>query len=72
MMNAFFFRLYEYYSNSKYEKFGAELNNIPTKFLRRIVLSKFIDFIIENHYHNTIFTKEELFNVIAKNGEVKI
>ena len=72
MMNVFFYRLYEYYSNSKYEKFGEELNNIPTKFLRKIILSKFIDFIIENHYYNSVFTKEELFKIIATNGEVKI
>lgn len=72
MMTTFFYRLYEYYSNSKYEKFGAELNNIPTKFLRKIILYKFIDFIIENHYYNSVFTKEELFNIIATNGEVKI
>ena len=72
MMTTFFYRLFEYYSSSKYEKFGEELNNIPTKFLRRIVLSKFIDFIIENHYYNSVFTKEELFNIIAANSEVKI
>lgn len=72
MMTTFFYQLFDYYSNSKYEKFGAELNNIPTKFLRKIVLSKFIDFIIENHYYNSVFTKEELFNIIATNGEVNI
>lgn len=72
MMNTFFYRLYEYYCNSKYEKFGAEINNIPTKFLRKIILSKFIDFIIENHYYNSVFTKEELFNIIAANTEVNI
>ena len=72
MMNAFFFRLYEYYSNSKYEKFGAELNNIPTKILRKYMLRNFINFIIENHYYNSVFTKEELFKIIAANGEVKI
>ena len=72
MMNAFFFRLYEYYSNSKYEKFGAELNNIPTKILRKYMLRKFIDFIIENHYYNSVFTKEELLTIVARNGEVKI
>ena len=72
MMNVFFYKLYEYYSNSKYEKFSAELNSIPTKFLRKIVLSKFIDFIIENHYYNSVFTKEELLKIVATNGEVKI
>ena len=72
MMNAFFFRLYEYYSNSNYSKFGAELNNIPTKILRKYMLRKFIDFIIENHYYNSVFTKEELFKIIATNTEVRI
>ena len=72
MMTTFFYRLYEYYSNSKYEKFGAELNNIPTKILRKYMLRKFIDFIIQNHYYNSVFTKEELFKIIATNAEVKI
>ena len=72
MMTTFFYRLYEYYSNSKYEKFGAEINSIPTKILRKCMLRKFIDFIIENHYYNSVFTKEELFNIIATNTEVKI
>lgn len=72
MMTTFFYRLFEYYANSKYEKFGAEINSIPTKFLRKIILSKFIDFIIENHYYNSVFTKEELFNIIAANTEANV
>ena len=72
MYTALFERLREYYTAGKYWVFKATIEEIPFKVFRRHILKKFTEYIILNNYCHSVFTTEELYEVIKNNTELDI
>lgn len=67
MYTVFFERLRDYYTAGKYSVFKSTMEEIPFKFFRRHILKKFTEYIILNHYCHSVFTSEELYEIINQN-----
>ena len=72
MYIALFERLREYYTNGRYDLFKRVVEEIPFKLFRRHILKKFTEYIILNNYCHSVFTTEELYEVIKNNTELDI
>ena len=72
MYTALFERLRFYYTEGKHEVFKREFESIPFKFFRRHILKKFTEYIVQQQYTHSIFTTEELYDIIKNNLELDL
>lgn len=72
MYIALFERLREYYTNGRYDLFKRVVEEIPFKCFRRHILKKFVEYVMENNYCNSVFSCKELYEVIKNNTELDI
>lgn len=72
MCTNFFEEMKELYTNNKQSVVGINFNNIPTKFLRRRLLKKFCEYLIEKQYVYLIYSADELYKIISVNCGIDI
>lgn len=72
MLEDFFEEMRDLYTNNKQELVGNKFNTIPLKWIRRKLLKKFCQYIVENQYTYLIYTVDDLYRIISVNCEIDV